>query len=206
MPDPPAVHSAAEHLYTLLEPLATHDPEDGYLLLSLTAGLAAGERPVWALTEDPGATQALDPDTVDAEWLPSLAQIVGGRFVGGMTEAQQRAEIKAPAGYSRGLPGHKQAVAAPHLQGAKRIQVRYRVGSGPDAPGRMQIRVRATDVIPGHEAALRRDLLAAIPAHLRGDVVITNDRDWRELKGEPPRTWADVHTTNTDWADALSAD
>jgi hypothetical protein len=191
--------SAAARVLEYLGPLGhTAGP------LELVIGaLVAPLEQEWALAEYPRAASALDPDTVDPSWLPLLAEAVGGRLLGGFTVAQQRAEVKAPAGWARGRPQHKTDVAAPHLQGQKRVTVRQRYdGSGQDAPGHIQVRVRAIDVIPGHEEALRRDIEAAIPAHLLGDIQITDDRDYDEGRTRAPDYDA-ARQLNADYDDAL---
>jgi hypothetical protein len=191
--------SATERVLSYLEPL-------GHVagpLAQVVSALVAPLEQEWALGEYPGAAVALDPDTVDPSWLPLLAEAVGGRLLGGFTIAQQRAEVKAPAGWARGRPQHKTDVSTPHLHGQMRVTVRQRYdGSGEDAPGHIQIRVRAIDVIPGHEEALRRDLEAAIPAHLLGDIRITNDRDYDEGRTRTP-SYDAARELNADYDDAL---
>lgn len=195
--------AAADYAYSELRPLTTHEAETGNVLRLTVAALLAPEEPLWAIVESPGAAVALDPATVDPSWLPLLAEIVGGRLVAGMNVARQRAEVASPSGWLRGRPAHKRDVAAPHLQGQKRVTVRQRYdGVNDDAPGFIEIRVREADVIPGHEEALERDLLADVPAHLLGRVEITNDRDYDEGLATTP-TYDIAHATYTDYDDAL---
>jgi hypothetical protein len=173
----PTASPAAERAYALLEPIVGDDDQRQWIALRLVSALAQGEQPVWELAEDPGLLEALDPRTCDPKWLPFVAQIVGGRLRGGMTVDQQRAECIRPTGWTAGIAVELAGVALVHMVEGGRVSIRWRYNpatSADDAPGHLSVRIRASDVLPGHEEAVVRDVGDAIPAHLLADVEVSD--------------------------------
>lgn len=171
----PALDDVAERAYSLAQPIATADEANGWVALHLVAGLTRGIQPVWELAEGPGARVALHPATCDPKWLPLIAQAVGGRLRGGMTLEQRRAECIRPIGWTAGLAAELPGVAAPHMAPNGRVNIRFRYdGVSADAPLHLSVRIRASDVLPGHEVDVVRDVGDAIPAHLLADIEVSD--------------------------------
>ncbi|EHN09432.1 phosphodiesterase/alkaline phosphatase D [Patulibacter medicamentivorans] len=198
----PALRALAE-----LEPL-TRDPTTADLLTRLLSSALVGEVPLWSIAEDPGAAQWLHPDNAPPEWLALLAELVGGRLSPTMSDAQRRTEVRTPSGWAAGLPSTLVTTARAHMQGLARVQVRLRydpaLGAGTDAPGHLQVRVVAADVLPGHEDALERDVLAQVPAWLIGHVEITDEADYDQVQATYP-TYDDLLASVADYDDLLDA-
>lgn len=204
MPDGrPAVPAPAEIAYELLRPLARRDPANGWLLLRLLSGFGAGTADAYAVLQDPGMAELLDPETAPAEWLPFIGKVVGARLTPGMTVEQQRAEAANPSGWTRGSVPAIAAAAYPFMRAPFRVRIRTRydpaLGADVDAPDDLQVRLREDDVVD--ETLAIRAVLAAIPWDLTGHVVVTNERDWDDVDATYP-DWDSVESGNADW-DAL---
>jgi hypothetical protein len=187
---PEHVPAPAERAYEALDPIASNDPASGWPLLRLLAAAGFGEVELWALAEDPGAAAWLAPQSAPAAWLPFVAQLVGARLTPTMSEQQQRDEISSPSGWRAGRPETIVATARRHMTGDRRVTLRMRydpaLGAGVDAPGHLLLIAHADDVLPGHAAALERDVIEATPAWLIGHVSITASRDYDAVKAQFP--------------------
>lgn len=112
----------------------------------------------------PGWGTLFDIDLVDAAHLAFLAQWVGARFPGGLSEAEQRAYAQARPGWGRGRPAAILAAAAAQLTGSKTVVMFER-----DGGNAYQLRVRTYDAETPDPAAVE----AAVRAVKPGGIVLT---------------------------------
>lgn len=75
-----------------------------------------------------GWSSILDVDRVPAKALPWLAQLVGVITVMGISDAEQRARVKAHGNWKRGSPDAIKAATQLHLTGTKTVILRERFG------------------------------------------------------------------------------
>lgn len=173
----PEVTAVAQRQYDLL-PAGWREPDEaaGWLLLGLVEGACSPLAELWQLAEDPGPREFFDVDTVPAKWLPRLAERNGARLTGGMTEAQQRAEVNNPTGWRRTLPASILESATQYL--AEDAVFLFRERTDPDTPGDQPAHVSLTlhedDIADADEAAaILASFEATIPIGMFGHLIIT---------------------------------
>lgn len=183
----------AEQTYRRLGPWTYQDAQNGFALAALIEALTA----VGGWVDDAarvGYEVFLDPERCPWWALRWCGQAYGVRlfpepegFVrpAPEVEAAWRQEIADRPRWRRGHPDTIVAAARRHMSGEQRVQIRERydpdLGLGVDAPYDFQVRVRASDVIPGREPFILRDLKAAKPLRLRMHVEITDALTYDDL-------------------------
>lgn len=135
--------TASDRGSDLLGPLAQPD-----LAASLiTAMLAATETP-WALGEDPGLAAFLTPDVAPTDWFQWLARCCGARFDLAFSEAQQRAELNNPVGWTRGTKAAVINAAKLFLTGTQSIAIEERTAAdGTADPNHFVLVVRPEEIV-----------------------------------------------------------
>jgi hypothetical protein len=199
----PTVTAVAQRQYDLLPAgWRAHDnDEDGWLLLGLIEATCSPLAELWELAEDPGPRAFFNVDTVSAKWLPRLAERNGARLTGGMTEAEQRAEIKNPTGWRRTLPDSIVEAATNFLPpGAWFL---YRERTNPDVPGdqpaHMALSLRWDDVDPSEYDDILAAFIARIPIGMFGHLLMLHIT-WGEEAAEHA-TWGDLSDAHATWGD-----
>ncbi len=135
----------------------------------------------------PQTSHLVDPAEADAEWLPWLAQLVGARLRGGLTEADRRASIaNAVGGWQAGTRAGIVAAAQQALTGPRYVTLANHHGGDPFAIG-------VTTLAP--ETASPAAVLAAVQeANAKpAGIVLTHTyyaASWATIEAEYP-TWAD---------------
>lgn len=214
----------AAAVYRSLGPLTYPDPENGWTLAALVDAwttiegwIGEASRPEPGTGESPWSA-VLDPWRCPWWALRWCGQAYGLRLQPELgawvhptadVEARWRQSIADRLGWHRGHPESIIALARQHMQGLQRLQLRERynpaLGAETDAPWHLQLRVRSSDVIPGHADALIAAVRAAIPVGIVADIVVTNDRDWDEVVATWS-SWSAAVAANTSWEDLISAD
>lgn len=134
----PVTSQAAVELYAALTPTMTgQDKTLGWPLAIFCAAAATMLDPVNALCRDttsgPGWSQVLDPTRAPTAALPWLGQFVGVAVDPTASDAAQRAQLSAEAGFGRGTLAAITAAAQAYLSGAQAVQVIERVNGDPYA-------------------------------------------------------------------------
>lgn len=194
----------AQHAHRLCGPLAARDEAGGWLLLHLLEAGTTGDRPIFMLSEDPGAGEWLAPQIAPTHWLAWLALLNGGELTAAMSEQQARAEVRDPKSRAHGAPGAIQQAILPHLQGLQRVRALRRThpSTPGDQPGHITFLIHPADVIDGHQPALERDAGAAAWVTLGVHFVYESGRTWANLVNETP-TWQGAVSTYDTWQDAV---
>jgi len=128
----PVLASFAQALYDSMTPMQYAEASYDYALAKLLSGIGEAFQQVEDYGRDQGDTPGwafmLDPDTCPPEALGWLAQFVGVVLQPGLSEADQRARIKATDGWNRGTVGAIKGAAAQYLTGNKTVTLRERDG------------------------------------------------------------------------------
>jgi hypothetical protein len=147
----PVAGSFADDVYDgELGPLAFADPALGWPLLVLVGAIGQMFQRVQDLARDdadgnPGWSVILDIDRAPTEGLPWLGQFLGVRPTVGLTDAQQRAAIRGPAGFARGTPAAMVAAAQATLVGGKQVVLIERDASTADPPYNLTVQTYVTE-------------------------------------------------------------
>jgi phage tail P2-like protein len=185
--------TAADRLYDRLAPLATYDDENGGIVRALAETLALPQSNVDDVARDTDTQLAwqplLDPDTCPAAWLPWLAQFPGVKLLpSDLTEAQQRARIKAAAGFYRGTTRAIVEAVQATLTGTQFVNVLNAVGGDPWAQTVITRTSETPDAAATTRAALSQKAAGAVQT-----VVVSNDPIWSEAT----LTWNTVGAAET---------
>jgi hypothetical protein len=130
LPDqaPPAAltpDSFAERLYLMLAPVARDDYDNAWSLLIYMNAIGTMFQLVEELVRDtpdgPGWSLLLDLNRCPPEALAWLAQLVGVRLPGGLSDADTRAWIASTSGWRRGTRDAMTGAAAATLTGSKTV-------------------------------------------------------------------------------------
>lgn len=130
----PVLSSFAQRLYDDLAPLAYDDANQGYALANFCKAFGTMFQVVDDYSRDqvvgnkvlPGWSQLIDINRAPAEGLAYLGQFVGVPILVGLSDAAQRARIKAVGGQNRGTLASIIAAAQQYLTGAQTVIVRER--------------------------------------------------------------------------------
>lgn len=199
----PEVSAVTQRHYDLLPPAwRARDADDGYVLLGLLEGCLSPLAELWQVAEDPGPRDFFNVATVPAKWLPRLAERNGARLTGGMTVAQQRAELANPTGWRRTLPASILEAATDFLPTG--ITFLFRERTNPDVPGDQPAHIALTlhedDVDPGEEDDILAAFQARIPIGMFGHLLVVGAW-WAEESAAHP-TWAHSAAAHPTWADS----
>jgi len=128
MSRPTNVGILGERWYGELEPLTFAEELYDYPLLRWVGALGEMIEPLSALVSQdeggrPGWSALFDPDRCPAALLPWLGQLRGVRLTAGITQTQQRDEIRNPAPDVRGTPQALIAAGKKHLTGTKYLNL-----------------------------------------------------------------------------------
>lgn len=209
----PEVTAVAQRQYDLL-PAGWREPDEaaGWLLLGLVEGACSPLAELWQLAEDPGPRAFFDVDTVPAKWLPRLAERNGARLTGGMTEAQQRAEVNNPTGWRRTLPASILESALQYLPDGlvSGVDFLFRERTDPDTPGDQPAHVSLTlhedDIADADEAAaILAAFEATIPIGMFGHLILT-DQWWTEEAEAGHASWTAAAVAHPTWTDLSEGD
>lgn len=126
----PVVSAWAERLYASLSPYTTQDEALGWPLLIYLGAL--GDE-LYQQMDDLGRGtlgwgDVMNPDTCPVYALPWLGQLVGVVVDTTLSEANQRAQVKAAAGWQRGTPASIIAAIQRYLTGAQYVLLQERFG------------------------------------------------------------------------------
>jgi len=118
----PPLGSVGAELYDANHALAYADELNDYALATLCEAIGRMWQEIADLAEDrdgrPGWAVLVDVDTAPANALPWLAQIPGVQLTRGITEAQQRDEIRMRSGEARCRPASMRAAAEATMTGS----------------------------------------------------------------------------------------
>lgn len=181
MPAPTLSDGAAE-LYAMLEPLAYADEENGWALAHFCQALSLQLDDIEAIVRDdgdrPGWADMLDATAAPAAWLPWLAQLVGVTVPTGASEADARAAIQSPEGFSRGTPASIVKAAQKYLTGSKIVYLRER----DDGAYHFTVSTRTSET-PDSDAVLA-ELLKVKPIGLVMDYQVIAGQDFTQLDAD----------------------
>lgn len=127
----PAFTPFAAELYKRTGPLAAYDESNNYAWATFCVAVAAmfdGFENARDTAQGPGFSGWLDIDRAPTDGLGWLAQFAGVSAQPGLTDAQQRARIRATDGFKRGTPAAIMAAAQTGLTGTKRVVIYERDG------------------------------------------------------------------------------
>lgn len=225
VPSPPwQMPDYAADVYRSFGPLTFEDPQNRFAFAALVDALSTLSSAIWyAASPAPGTGESPWSKVVDPWRCPWWAlrwcgQVYGLRLTPELaawvrpdaaTELSWRQAISDRVAWHRGHPDTIAAVARAHMIGAKRVRIRERydpaLGAEVDAPYHLLIRIRASDLLPGHEAAVRRDVLAAVPIGLIADIEISDSLTYDDLPEViDPDTYDELGAEFTDYDDMES--
>lgn len=180
---------SAQRLYNAVAPLMQQDAENGNVGQILCAALATMLDPAAYVARDgintdvngkalPGHAILFSVDTVDAKWLPWLAQFVGdSAAVSATTDVPtQRTLIKTPANYLRGRPSTIVAKAQTTLTGTKTVLINQRVGANPWA-----VSVSTFTSETASAAVTAQAIMSVMPAWLVPTINVVTGGDYLTL-------------------------
>lgn len=129
----PAMGSVGAELYDANHALAYADLENDYALAILCEAIGLMWQPVADLVEDrdgrPGWAVLMDVETTPAYAVPWLAQIPGVQLTRGISEADQRQEVRLRSGEARCRPASMRAAAEATLTGTRTVRILERTSS-----------------------------------------------------------------------------
>ena len=181
MPLPDEVGTMAQQSYAELAPLAYADPRYNWPFLSFLAAILdtmyqlIGDL-VFDDGDDPGWSAALDLDRCPEVALDWLAQFVGVRLPGDLTEQEKRDYIHDTPGWVRGTPAAMIGAAKATLTGKQRLTFRERDGD----PYFLTVRSYASET-PDSNATLQA-LLAQKPGGILMDYRTMVGQDYLQLR------------------------
>lgn len=202
MTDRPAVSETAERLYeTLGSGMTGGDAELGYPLLwfchAICAPLARVDRYVRESENHEGWELAFDVDTAPRRALPYMGQFVGARLTPGLTEDDEREEIRHVRGWRRGtLKSVTEAVRAT-LTGTRTVTVTERDGSP------YIVTVETIDVETPDPEATNRALVRALPAGILSN---TTGQPFRATFADYDAFWDNFAQLNAGFANFAQLD
>lgn len=152
----------AERAYATLFPYTAPDESLGWPLLIY---LGAIGDVLFQEMDDLGRTpngwgDVMNVNTCPVQALPWLGQLVGVQVDTNLSEANQRAQVKAAAGWQRGTPASIIAAVQRYLTGAKYVLLQERFGGNAYA---LNI-VTHTAETPADLTAMKNALLEVVPA------------------------------------------
>lgn len=129
----PEMGSVGAELYDANQALAYADLENDYALAILCEAIGRMWQPVADLVEDrdgrPGWAVLVDVETTPAYAVPWLAQIPGVQLTRGISEADQRQEVRLRSGEARCRPASMRAAAEATLTGTRTVRILERTSS-----------------------------------------------------------------------------
>ncbi|WP_026912331.1 hypothetical protein [Patulibacter minatonensis] len=205
----------AELVYRRLGPWTYPDADNGFALAALVDAITSVAGWVDEVARV-GYEALLDPARCPWWALRWCGQAYGVRLLPRLQpferptaaiESAWRQEIASRPRWRRGHPDTIIAAARRHMApgGAVTLRERYdpALGASVDAPYHFQVRIRASDVLPGHNDLIVRDVLAAKPVRLIAHIVIADDQTWDDLVDERS-SWNATVTAYPTWNDAVA--
>ncbi len=194
----PEVSDLAEAFWRDLGYHAEDDEAQGYPLLIFCSALTLPLEPIYEIVRErddsPPWAILWDVDECPAWALPYLSMFPGVVLQPGMTEEQQRNEIREPTGWRRGQTQAIKIAGQRTLTGTKRVIIRPRT----PGPGEHYVRTLASET-PDEERT-RRELRAALPPWEVLDYEAISGVDWEDIEASYA-DWDTVAATFTDWDD-----
>lgn len=192
----PIVGSWAEQVYASLEPYTGQDEVLGWPLLIYLGAIGDSQfQVVDDLARDDGDrvgwSKIMDVNLCPAFALPWLGQLVGVVVDTTLSEANQRLQIAATAGWFRGTVAAMTAAAQLYLTGTKYAIVQERLGGDAYSIG---IQTHTSET-PADTTAMLVAIKAVTPAGMLLTLNIFIGQTWGQLKTHSP-TWTAVHS---DW-------
>lgn len=134
MPEPAPANPIAARVRAEIDPYIADWPEANRTMLlrfieAYTQPLMVTEAYVRDNGKRPGYADVMHPDTAPVLWLPWLAQMVGQRLRQGISEADQRTQIKGMQNLRRGSVAAAKSRIGMTLTGTKKIYFLERYGS-----------------------------------------------------------------------------
>lgn len=132
----PTASPAALEIYEALEPIVLErDPETNWTTLRVVMAIVAGDvdfihEIVTDSLDSSGWAILFDPDRAPLKALPFLAQFDGAILTSDMSEASQRAAIKAPEIFLRGTVEAIRSITKRRLTGEKIVNITERYTGG----------------------------------------------------------------------------
>jgi hypothetical protein len=195
----------AAQVYRSLGSLTLPDPNNGFALAALVDALSTVGSWIYdAAHPEPGSGESPWSAVVDPTRCPWWAlrwcgQVYGLRLEpqldawvrpSAAVEASWRLAISERVGWHRGHVNSIAAAARAHMGGQQRVSIRERydpdLGAEVDAPYHLSIRISATDLLAGRDAAVVRDVLAAVPIGLVAHVEISDALTYDDLPVDHP--------------------
>ena len=201
MSDAPLTTNVGRDLYEALEPLTFADEALGWpLALYVDAiGTILEEIANLVRTDDQGNdgwTAFADPTRCPDDFLYTLAQWAGVRYPRRMSNADLRILIGPHApGVWRGTRASILSAVGRYLTPPSTVYFEERADGD---PYKLRIFTYTFDTVD--EAAIRDELLNAIPAGIILDYEVREGQTWGMLNDTHP-DWADVKATYATWAD-----
>lgn len=198
----PNASEAGEFIYSELEAFAVEDESTDWTLLKFVDAIMGGSfndllQVVSDRPDMPGWAMAFHPDLTPAAWLPWLAQVNGTRLAPSLTEAEQRAAIRTPAGFRRGTPAALYTAVATRLTGDDpHVLITERYGSP------YNVLIRTLDSETPNEDDVREAILTQKPARLTYDYDTIPGQTWDELMASYA-TWDLVEAEYGTWAEVI---
>jgi hypothetical protein len=194
----PEVSELAEAFWRDLGFHSEDDEAEGYALLIFCSALTLPLEPVYEIARErddsPPWAILFDVDECPAWALPHLSMYPGVVLQPGMSEEQQRNEIRQPTGWRRGQTPSIKIAGQRTLTGTKRVIVRPRT----PGPGEHYVRTLLSET-PEPERT-EAELRAAIPPWEVLDYEAISGVSWADITASF-KDWSAVKAAFTDWAD-----
>lgn len=175
----PVVTATAEEAYEGLGPWTElEEAMDWHLLKfvdAVTRNLDVLNTLVRDTDERMGWSLLLDADNAPVEYLPHMGQFVGVPVELGLSEADQRRQVKETKGFRRGRPDSMRAAAQLYLTGTKTVIIDERDTS----PYHLTVRTFTAETPDA--AKVEAALLSEKPAGLVMDYVLSDGLTWDEI-------------------------
>lgn len=198
----PVVSDTAEDLYASLGAYTVGDEDQDWDLLNVCEAVAtAFTEPVAELVSERNGRVSwqvlFDPALCPVEYLPYLAQFTGSTLVDSMSEAEKRAAIELPEGWSRGTPAAMRQAIGRTLTGSKHIYMDERAGGSAYA-----LTIRTQTAETPSATATEAAAVSQKPVGVVLDFAAITGRTYAELDADFA-DYAAVEAGNADYAEVL---
>jgi hypothetical protein len=195
----PELKSVAQRIYDDLAPLAYDDANQLYALANFVAAMSEQIQVVEDYARDttdglPGWSAILDADRAPAAVLGYLGQFVGVPLKAGLSEAAQRARVKAVGGWNRGTPAAIIAAAQQYLTGVKTVILRERDPAACALQPAYGLTVITYTAQTPNSAAVLAALLEQKPAGIVLNYQVKPGQDYQSLMTNHP-TYSNIYSS-----------